>query len=79
MEMTVEAVGDLMQSRQNRTIVLATELHHIDGLWRELDSVHYIMVERVTAKGIAFPEAVEQPLREIVHRISSSTCVQYQS
>ena len=48
-EVAVEAVGDLMQSWQNRTVVLATELHHIDGFRRELNSVHYIMVERITA------------------------------
>ena len=48
-EMAVKAVGDLMQPRQNWTIVLAAELHHVDGLRRELDSVHHIMVKRITA------------------------------
>lgn len=43
------------------------------------DTIHHIMVEWITAKGIAFPEAVQQPLREVVHRISPSSCVQYQS
>ena len=78
-EVAVEAVGDLMQSRQNRTVVFATELHYVNSLRREFYFVHHIMVKRITAKGMTFLEAVEQPLREIVHSIGPSTSVQYQS
>lgn len=79
MEMAVEAVGDLMKPWQNRTIVLAAELYYANGFRRKFYPVDHIMVEWITAKGIAFPEAVQQPLREIVHHISSSTSVEYNS
>ena len=78
-EMAVEAVGDLMQPWQNRTIVLAAELYYANVFRRKFYPVDHIMVEWIAAKGIAFPKAVQQPFREIVHHISSSTSVEYNS
>ena len=75
--MTIEAIGDLVQSRHYRTIILAAKLHHVDGVRAEFYPIHHIMVEWVAAQSITIPKAVQQPLRKIVHRISPSSSVEY--
>ena len=72
----VEAVGNLMEARQDRTVVLGAEYHHVYGLRIQLDPVHDFRKQRVTGQDITFPETVQEPFAVILDGIRPSAGVQ---